>query len=90
MYCSWGYTWHGRYFYHSWIFWLLMILMITTGIVLFICRKKRVEQMECPSCRNPVQEVYMRCPDCGQELKSHCPGCNRIVDNSWQCCPYCK
>ena len=30
------------------------------------------------------------CPDCGQELKSHCPGCNRIVDNSWQCCPYCK
>ncbi|MBW1751145.1 MAG: zinc ribbon domain-containing protein [Deltaproteobacteria bacterium] len=90
MYCSWGYTWHGRYFYHSWLFWLLLMMTITAGVILLLIHRQKVRQRKCPSCNNPVQEVYLRCPDCGQGLKSHCPHCSHIVENSWQFCPHCK
>jgi predicted amidophosphoribosyltransferase len=90
MNCSWGFSWHGRYFFHSWLFWLLLILVVTATLVFLLNRPRKKQQLKCPGCNNPVEEVYLRCPDCGRELKSHCPGCSRIVDNDWQFCPHCK
>lgn len=90
MYCSWGYSWHGRYFYHSWLFWLLLIVAGLATLFFLLNRARKKQQLQCPCCNNPVEDVYLRCPDCGHELKSHCPHCSHIVENSWQCCPHCK
>ena len=87
--CTWGYTWHGRYFYHSWLFWLILLVLVLAAAV-FLLPKLRIGQKKCPNCDSPVQDVYLRCPDCGHGLKSHCPGCSHIVENSWQFCPHCK
>ncbi len=90
MNCTWGYTWHGRYLYHSWFFWLLVIVTLVTALVCLWSYLHRKQQPSCPCCHSQVDEVYMRCPECGEGLKSHCPGCHHIVNNSWQCCPNCK
>ncbi len=86
MNCAWGYTWHGRYFYHSWLLWIFLLTGIAVAVI-FLLRKK--QQKKCPGCDATVEEAYLRCPECGQELKIHCPGCYRIVENSWRTCPYC-
>ena len=88
MSCTWGYIWHGRYFYHSWLLWLLLFV-VGAGTTVFFLLKNR-HQKKCPGCSTPVDETYLRCPGCGQGLKSHCPGCCRIVEDVWQVCPYCK
>ncbi|NOY13081.1 MAG: zinc ribbon domain-containing protein, partial [Deltaproteobacteria bacterium] len=44
----------------------------------------------CSRCGGKVQEVYFRCPHCGDTLKHNCPGCSRVVDQNWDFCPYCR
>lgn len=90
MNCTWGYTWYGRYLYHNWLFWLLVIVAASVLSVFLLNQLRSVRQKRCPGCNNPVEPVYLRCPECGRELKSHCPGCHHIVDKSWQFCPHCK
>lgn len=89
MNCAWGYTWHGQYFYHSWLFWLLIVFVVA-GLAYFFCRLGKNQRKKCPGCNSSVQDAYLRCPECGRSLKGHCPACNRIVENSWQFCPHCK
>lgn len=90
MNCTWGYTWHGLYLYHSWLFWLLVITVVAIALVFLLNHLRKRRQLRCSGCHCPVEAVYLRCPECGQELKSHCPGCSHIVDSSWQFCPHCK
>jgi len=90
MNCAWRSTWQSYYFFHSWLFWLFLILTITAALIFLLNHLRIKQQMKCPGCNSLVQEVYLRCPDCGQGLKSHCPSCSRIVENSWQFCPHCQ
>jgi len=90
MACIWGYSWPDQYFYHSWLLWLFLILAITATVVFLVNRLRQTQRLQCPHCTSPVQEAYLRCPNCGQGLKSHCPRCSRIVETSWQFCPHCK
>jgi predicted amidophosphoribosyltransferase len=80
---------HGRYLYYSWLFWLLVVAAAVT-LVWLLNHMRKARQFRCPGCHTRVEQVYLRCPECGHGLKSHCPGCSRIVNNSWRFCPHCK
>jgi predicted amidophosphoribosyltransferase len=88
MYCSWGYTWHGYYFYHSWLFWFVLSAGLFTAGLYLILRKQQPKK--CPTCDSPVENTYLQCPGCGHSLKTHCPDCYRVVDRLWKVCPYCE
>jgi len=90
MHCIWGFIWHGRSLYHNWLFWLLVIATAAIALVFLLYHLRKKQQLTCPGCHSPVEPVYLRCPECGQALKSHCSGCHHIVDTGWQCCPHCK
>lgn len=90
MNCIWGVTWHSRYLYHSWLFWLLATALVSVTLAFLFNHWRRKQQPTCSECQSPVEAVYLRCPECGQELKTHCPRCHHIVDSKRQCCPHCK
>jgi hypothetical protein len=60
-------------------------------------RELEVEAMEqdlrfvrnCPSCREPVRDDYLVCPNCRRNLRLICPSCGRPVEHNWKACPYC-
>lgn len=47
------------------------------------------ERQACPTCRYRVQPDFMVCPSCGTVLKRTCLECHRLLELSWQHCPYC-
>ncbi len=49
-----------------------------------------LNQSKCPHCHNPVEETYIRCPECHYKLKTNCPSCGKVVKTSWDICPYCE
>jgi predicted amidophosphoribosyltransferase len=90
MNCIWRYTWYDHFLSHGWLFWLLVVAAVAVTLFFLLNRRQKKQQLRCSGCNSLVEAVYLRCPECGQELKSHCPGCSHIVENSWQFCPYCK
>lgn len=89
MNCIWGYTWHGYYFYHSWLFWLILSAGLSAATLFYLFFQKR-RQKKCPNCSTPVESAFLQCPECGHGLQTHCPDCYRIVDRLWKTCPYCE
>lgn len=53
-------------------------------------RYSSVVQRTCPNCGAPVEEAYLRCPECHHKLKTNCPSCGKIVKTKWDICPYCE
>ena len=49
-----------------------------------------LNQAKCPNCHSPVEETYIRCPECHFKLKANCPSCGRVIKTSWDICPYCE
>ncbi len=47
------------------------------------------ERDSCPGCRSPIQPDYLFCPHCHTQLKKACPTCGRLLDLSWDLCPFC-
>jgi hypothetical protein len=43
----------------------------------------------CPSCRVPVMEDYLVCPNCRQQLKVACNSCGKPMEPAWGLCPFC-
>lgn len=43
----------------------------------------------CPSCRRPVNDDWMVCAHCSDELKEACRSCARPLSKAWRHCPYC-
>jgi type IV pilus assembly protein PilB len=43
----------------------------------------------CPSCKNVIEEDFLKCPYCQKNLRNLCPGCNIEVQDSWDSCPKC-
>jgi len=103
MSCSWwgagyGYGWHWA----NHFFWIIVLL----GIAFLIYRSFRNNRQSggsagainglgyaapvCPQCKMPVEEAYLRCPECHFQLKTNCPSCAKIVKTSWDICPYCE
>ncbi|MGQ9554338.1 MAG: zinc ribbon domain-containing protein [Anaerolineae bacterium] len=47
------------------------------------------ERLVCPSCKAPVQDDFMICPECHARLRRKCGRCSRLLDMRWTVCPYC-
>jgi len=47
------------------------------------------EQRVCPECRQRVEPDFVVCPACHHQLKVRCVGCSRLLNPSWDICPYC-
>ncbi len=43
----------------------------------------------CPSCRNVIDDEFLKCPFCQSDLRTLCPGCHIEVQDNWSACPKC-
>ncbi len=43
----------------------------------------------CPGCGRRVKENWIICPNCHTRLKKNCHNCSKLMDLSWNLCPYC-
>jgi len=43
----------------------------------------------CPSCKNAIEDHFLKCPFCQVALRSLCPTCNIEVQENWSSCPKC-
>ena len=43
----------------------------------------------CPNCQYAVESDYVRCPNCGGDLRKRCEACARTLEIDWRICPYC-
>jgi hypothetical protein len=68
---------------------LLILGLVIIGLLVRNTRRPKVNDASCPNCSGGIQNVFFRCPHCGETLKSNCPGCSRVVESGWVCCPHC-
>jgi RNA polymerase subunit RPABC4/transcription elongation factor Spt4 len=43
----------------------------------------------CPGCGRRTNETWMVCPNCHTKLRKHCHQCHKLMELSWNLCPYC-
>jgi RNA polymerase subunit RPABC4/transcription elongation factor Spt4 len=43
----------------------------------------------CPGCGRRVKENWVVCPSCHTKLKKNCHQCSKLMELSWNLCPYC-
>ncbi len=43
----------------------------------------------CPGCSRRVKEEWVACPNCHTRLRKPCHHCGKLMDLSWNLCPYC-
>ncbi len=53
-------------------------------------RVRQLTEHSCPGCGFPVENDFLRCPECQRRLKRPCPSCGKPVDPTWALCPYCE
>jgi hypothetical protein len=53
-------------------------------------RVRELTEHSCPGCGFPVENDFLRCPECQRRLKHPCPSCRKPVDPTWALCPYCE
>jgi predicted RNA-binding Zn-ribbon protein involved in translation (DUF1610 family) len=53
-------------------------------------RVRELTEHSCPGCGFPVENDFLRCPECQRRLKYPCPSCRKPVDPGWALCPYCE
>lgn len=54
-----------------------------------IKQRELMKYGECANCGYPVEDTYVLCPNCQQQLKNLCNGCGKALDPVWTVCPYC-
>lgn len=47
------------------------------------------DRQACPSCKRRVLPDYLVCPHCRTQLKQVCVNCGRLMNLSWDLCPFC-
>ena len=43
----------------------------------------------CPGCGRHTKEMWIVCPNCHTKLKKPCHTCRKLMELSWNLCPYC-
>ena len=95
MRCFEDYYWFfGKGYLLTFIYILILVSVLVYILVRVIHKYKfrsyALNQSKCPNCHNPVEETYIRCPECHYKLKTNCPSCGKVVKTSWDICPYCE
>lgn len=47
------------------------------------------EQNLCPGCSGRTESDWVICANCHTHLRKGCGSCGRLMNLSWQVCPYC-
>jgi RNA polymerase subunit RPABC4/transcription elongation factor Spt4 len=47
------------------------------------------ERHICPGCHRRIESDFVICPTCHYALRSRCADCGRLLNPSWDVCPYC-
>ena len=53
-------------------------------------RLRQLIEQSCPHCEYPVENDYLRCPNCERRLRNPCRKCTKPLDPKWGICPYCE
>jgi predicted RNA-binding Zn-ribbon protein involved in translation (DUF1610 family) len=43
----------------------------------------------CPGCGRRIKDTWIVCPSCHTRLKKACQLCRKLMELSWNLCPYC-
>jgi RNA polymerase subunit RPABC4/transcription elongation factor Spt4 len=43
----------------------------------------------CPGCARRIKDTWIVCPNCHTRLKKTCHHCRKLMELSWNLCPYC-
>jgi hypothetical protein len=43
----------------------------------------------CPGCGRKILDAWMVCPSCHTRLRKTCHQCRKLMELSWNLCPYC-
>ena len=73
------------------VLWTLVAVMAPSliGLIVYLAVRGKYTCQRCPACSARVEADYVRCPQCGQELKNLCPACGQPVEHTWKVCPRC-
>ena len=71
--------------------WTLIALLAPSliGFIIYLLIRGSYSDLECPNCKTPIKEDYVRCPKCGSKLRPSCPNCSAPVETDWTVCPRC-
>lgn len=71
--------------------WTLIALLAPSliGFIIYLLIRGNYSDLECPNCKTPIKEDYVRCPKCGSKLRPSCPNCSAPVETDWTVCPRC-
>ncbi len=47
------------------------------------------DRRTCPSCQRRVEDSFILCPYCEQQLRFKCVNCGALLEPSWKICPFC-
>lgn len=71
--------------------WTLVVVLVPSfiGLILYVIVRGDHPSAKCSFCGYPVQENYVRCPQCGSALKNLCSSCGFPLESDWKVCPGC-
>lgn len=78
--------------------WLVYLLMRPAGTLDDVRIERLQEQLfarelatvpSCTRCRRRVEDDFLMCPYCREELRTPCGSCGRAIASTWDACAYC-
>ena len=73
------------------VLWTIIAILVPSfvGLIIYLVIRSNNNNLNCPSCHNPIAAEYVLCPYCGLPLKATCPTCETAVYSDWKVCPKC-
>lgn len=62
---------------------------LETGVLQTEQKEMDNENQTCNKCLTRVEDDFVFCPSCGDQLKKVCSYCKKPFENKWDICPYC-
>lgn len=59
------------------------------GLIIYLIIRSEHIVNQCANCGYPVQDDFVRCPQCGSSLKNQCSTCGYPIEPTWNICPSC-
>ncbi|WP_461207264.1 double zinc ribbon domain-containing protein [Clostridium sp. DL1XJH146] len=75
------------------VVWTLIAVLVPNliGFIIYlVVRSNKNDTLRCPSCHQPIDIDYVKCPHCGAKLKGTCSNCGKPINPEWNSCPYCS